>query len=88
MLFDNLFQHIPYLGLYLTLYHFLRALDIMGSAVLHQFLHYEGFEQLDSHFLRQTALVNLQFGTNHNNGTSGIVYTLSEKVTLLRLVPH
>ena len=80
MLFDHILQHIPYLGLHLALYHLLRALNIMGSAVLHQLLHHEGLEQLDGHLLGQTALVNLKLGANHDNGTSGVVYTLSEQV--------
>ena len=80
MLFNDILQHIPYLGLHLALHHLLRALDIVSGAVLHQLLHHEGLEQLDSHFFRQTALVNLKLGANHDNGTSGVVHTLSEQV--------
>ena len=80
MLFDDVFQYIPYLRLYLTLYHFLSALDIMRGTVLYQFLHNEGFEQFDGHLLRKTALINLQLRTYDDNGTSGIVNTLTQQV--------
>ena len=58
-------------------YHLLRILDVVSSAVCYQLLHNEGLEQLDRHFLRQTALINLQFRSNDDNGTSGIVNTLT-----------
>ena len=58
MLFDDIFQHIPYLGLQ-ALYHLLCILDVVGGAVGNQLLHYEGLEQLDGHLLGQTALVDL-----------------------------
>ena len=80
MLFDDVFQYIPYLRLYLTLYHFLCALDVVRGTVLYQLLHNEGLEQLDGHLLRETALINLQLRTNDDNGTSGIVNTLTQKI--------
>ena len=79
MLLDNLFENIPHLRLQ-TLYHLLRVFDIVRCAICHQLLHNERLEQLDRHFLRQTALVNFQFRSDYDNGTSGIVDTFSEQV--------
>ena len=79
MLLDHVLQHIPYAGLQ-TLHHLLGSLDVMSGTVLHQLLHNEGLEQLDGHLLGQTALIDLQLRSHHDNGTAGIVYTLSKKI--------
>ena len=79
MLFDHIFQYIPYLRLY-SLHHLLRILDIMGGSVLHQFLHNKRLEQLDRHLLRKTALVDLKLRPYYDNRTSGIVDTLTKQV--------
>ena len=52
----------------------------MCSTVGNQLFHNERFEQLDCHFFRQTALVNLQFRSYDDNGTAGIVNTFTKKV--------
>ena len=80
MLFDHIFQHIPYFRLHLALYHLLGALNVVSRTVLHQFLHHEGFKELNSHLFGKAALVNLQLRSHHDNGTAGIVYTFSQKV--------
>ena len=79
MLFDNILQHIPYLRLQ-SLYHLLGILYIVGGSVGNQLLHNKGLKQLNGHFLRKAALVYLKFRSNHDNGTSGIVHTLSKQV--------
>ena len=76
MLFDDIFQNVPNLRIQ-PFYQLLRIFDVLGNASAYQLLHYKGLEQLDCHFLRKTALINFQFGTNDDNGTSGIVNTLS-----------
>src|SRR5687768_1115934 len=40
----------------------------------------ERFEQLECHFLWQTALVQLELGPDHDNRTSRIIDALSEQV--------
>ena len=40
----------------------------------------ERTEELDGHFTRQTALFHIEFRTDGNDGTAGIVDSLSEKV--------
>ena len=41
---------------------------------------HERLEQLESHLLRETALIHLQLRTNDDNGTSGVVDALTEQV--------
>ena len=79
MFFDNIFQNVPYSWLKL-LYHLLGILNIVRGAVCYQFFHNERLKQLDCHLFWQTALINLQLWSNNNNGTSGVVNTLTKKV--------
>ena len=76
---DDAFEHVPNLGL-CALDHLLGGLDVGGGAVLDQLLHDEGLEQLERHFLRQTALVDLEVRTDDDNRTAGVVNTLAEQV--------
>jgi hypothetical protein len=62
------------------LHHLLGGLDVVGGAVLHQLLHDEGLEQLQRHLLGQTALVHLQLGADHDDGTAGVVHALAQQV--------
>ena len=79
MFFDNIFQNIPYSWLKL-LYHLLGILNIVRGTVCYQLFHNERLEQLDCHLFRQTTLINLQLRSNDDNGTSGVVNTLTKKV--------
>ena len=79
MLFDNILQCVPYLRA--CLFHFLLCILDVGSLLsLVQSFHNEGLEQLKSHFLRQTALIDFQTGAYHDNGTAGVVNTLTQQV--------
>ena len=69
MLFDDIFQNIPYFRFQL-LYHLLGILNVMGSAVAHQLFHNKRLEQLNRHLFWQTALEYLQFRSNHDNRTA------------------
>ena len=62
------------------IHHLLGGLDVIGGAVLHQLLHDEGAEQLHGHLLGHTALIDLQLGADHDNGTAGVVDTLAQQV--------
>ena len=85
---NNLFENIPHLGT-AALNHTLSALDVLSVAQINQALDHERLEQLESHLLRQTTLVEFQLRTNHDHGTTGVVNTLTEQVltetTLLTL---
>ena len=76
MLTDNLFEDIPYLRLKLF-NHFLCLLNVMCSSVRNKLFHNERLKQLDRHLLWKTALINLKLRTYNDNGTSGIVNTLT-----------
>ena len=69
MLFDNILQNVPYLRIQ-SFHQLFGIFNILGNASGHQFLHNEGLKQLDCHLLRQTALINFQFGTYDDNASS------------------
>ena len=52
----------------------------LRNLALDKGLHNEGLEEFEGHFLRQTALVKLDVRSDDNNGSTGIVDSLSEKV--------
>ena len=79
VILDNHFECVPNYGI-LTLDHLSCGLDVVRLARLNKSLHNEGLEQLKSHLGRQTALINLQLGTDDDNRTAGIVDTLTEQV--------
>ena len=88
MLFNDILEDIPY-PLIEPFHHLLRILNVMGLTGVYQLFHNERLKELNRHLFRHTALINLQFRSYDDNGTSGVVYTLSEKVltetTLLSL---
>jgi hypothetical protein len=53
---------------------------MLCKPVLDELLHDERLEQLERHFLGQTALVQLQLRTDDDNRTAGIVDALAEQV--------
>ena len=79
MIPDHLFKDIPHLGP-----HFfngtLCALDVVAVLQVHKPFHHEGLEQLQSHFLRQAALVQFQFRTDDDNAAAGVVNALAQQV--------
>ena len=58
----------------------LGALDVVGNTVLDELLHDERAEQLNGHFLRHAALIELQLRADDDNRTAGIVDTLAQQV--------
>ena len=62
MFFNDFIEHIPYFRLYLF-HHALSALDVMSDIIFHQFLHDKRLKELQSHFLRQAALIEFEFRT-------------------------
>ena len=76
---DNFVQDIPD-NRFFALNHFLRGFDGGGQATQFQLAVNERFEQLQRHFLRQTALMQTQVWTYGDNRTTGVVNTLTEQV--------
>ncbi len=79
MIFNDFFQNVPN-DRFLLLHHFLGLLD--GGAVpgLFQPVIDKRLEQLQRHLLRQSALVQLELGTNHDDGTAGVIHALAQQV--------
>ena len=69
MFLDDRFESVPHLILG-AVDHLSGLLDVGGGADLNKSLHNEGLEELESHFLRQTALIHSQFRSYDDNGTS------------------
>src|SRR5215472_2522667 len=79
MLANDVFQDVPD-HRFLLLHHFLGLLDGGAVALGLQLVIDEGLEQLEGHFLRQTALIELELRANHDNRAAGIVHALAEQV--------
>src|ERR1700719_286930 len=79
MFANNVFENVPDNRL-LLLDHFLGLLD--GGAVTLRFklVINERLEELERHFLRQTALVELECRADHDDGAAGVIHALTEQV--------
>ena len=75
----DVLEDVPNDGL-TTIHNLLGTLDGLHNAALNELADDEGLIELGCHEFRQTALAHLQLGTNHDDGTSGIVHTLTEEV--------
>ena len=76
---DDLFENVPNHRI-LLLHQFLGLLDGGAMAALFQAVIDERLEQLERHLLGKTALVQLQIGTDHDDGTAGVIDALAEQV--------
>src|SRR5271168_3744010 len=79
MLADDVLEDVPD-GRFLRLDELLGLLDRGAVARGFQAVIDERLEQLERHLLRQAALVQLQFGTDDDDGAARIVHALAEKV--------
>src|ERR1035441_9267236 len=79
MLADHFFENVPN-DRVLLLDHFLGLLDGGAVALGFEAMIDKGFKELERHFLRQAALVQLEFGADDDHGTSGIIDALAEQV--------
>ena len=79
MILDDFFENVPNHRV-LLLDQFFGLLDGGAMAALLEPMIDEGLEQLQRHFLGQTALMQLQLRTDHDHGTAGIVDALTEQV--------
>ena len=79
MILDDFFENVPHHRI-LLLDQFLGLLDGGAMAALFQAMIDERLEQLERHLLGKTALVELQLGTDHDDGTAGVIDALAEQV--------
>ena len=76
---DDFFENVPNHGI-LLLDQFLGLLDGGAMAALFEPVIDERLEKLERHLLRQTALVQLELGTDHDDRTARVIDALAEKV--------
>src|SRR5260370_2893072 len=76
---DNVFQNVPNDGL-LLLDHCVGLLDGGAVALSFELVIDERLEELERHLLGQTALVELEFRADDDDGAAGVVHALAEKV--------
>ena len=79
MLANHFFENVPN-DRVLLLDHFLGLLDGRAVALRFEAVIDERLEEFERHLLRQTALVQLQFGADDDHRASGVVHALSEQV--------
>ena len=77
--FGHLVENVPHFGR-LFLDHLLRATDGVDVATLLEHANDERLEQHESHLLRKTTLVELEFRTDDDDGTTRVVHALAEQV--------
>ena len=78
MIADDVFENSPNVGSG-AFDLFFGSLD--GEAgILSEFFHDERFEEFESHFLREAALVEFEFGPDDDDGAAGIVDAFAEEV--------
>src|ERR1041385_6962137 len=76
---DDLFEDLVDLRRF-ALDDLLRALDRFGDALLHQLVDDERLEELERHQLGQTALMQLELGTDDDDRPARVVDALAEQV--------
>src|SRR4029079_16405672 len=76
---DDFLEDVPDLGPD-ALDDALRALDVVGEALLDELAHDERLEQLERHLLRQAALVELELRPDDDDRAARIVDALGEQV--------
>src|SRR5712672_3297108 len=79
MFTNDVFENVPHHRL-LLLDHFLGLLDGGAMPLRFELVIDERLEKLKRHLLRQTALIELEFRADHDNGAAGVVHALTEQV--------
>ena len=75
----HLLQNIPHHRL-LAVDHLLGRAHGVHQTTLLEVVDDEGLEEVQSHLLRQTALIHLEVRADHDDGTTGVVNALAEQV--------
>ena len=79
MTFHHVLEYVPDDRI-LTVHDLLCGLDRLHDSALYELADDERLVELGSHILRQTALVHIQLRTYDDDGTCGVIDTLSEEV--------
>src|SRR3954470_9582256 len=76
---DHFFKDVPN-DRFLLLHHLFGLLDGGAVSGLFQAVIDERLEQLERHLLRQSALVQLELWTDHDDGTARVIHALAQQV--------
>ena len=76
---QNILQYVPDYSI-LAVHNLFCRFDRLDNAALQQLADNEWLEQFGSHILRQAAFVQVQIRPDNDDGTAGIVHTLTEQV--------
>ena len=79
MLANNFLKNVPN-DRFLAFDHFAGLFDGCGMSVLFKLVVNERLEQLECHFLGQSALMQFQFRPDDDNRTARIIDPLSEQI--------
>ena len=79
MLTDNLGQNVPNFG-WFTFYHLLGRFNGARQAAMLQLAEDKGLEELQSHFLRQSTLMQSQCWASHNHRSTRVINALTQEV--------
>ncbi len=79
MTFHHVFEDVPNHG-FLAVHNLFGGFDGFDNAAFDKFADNERFVKLGCHILGDTAFVHLQFRTNDDNRTCGVVDTFTEEV--------
>src|SRR3954468_4494235 len=79
MVLDDFFENVPHNRI-LLLDQFLGLLDGSAMSALFQAMVDERLEEFERHLLRKPALAKLQFRTDRDDRTAGVIDALSEQV--------
>ena len=79
MILDDLFKHVPHFWV-ASIKHALGALDGVGKSAILELANDERLEQFQRDLLWQTALMQFQFWTNHDDGTRRIINALAQQI--------
>src|SRR2546423_13998641 len=72
-------ENVPNFGR-LALDHFLRATHGVDITEIFPSANDERLEQNQSHLLRQTTLMKLEFGSDHDHGAAGVIDALAQQI--------
>src|SRR5262249_19244101 len=79
MLANDILENVPNHG-FLLLHHFLGLLDGGAVTLGFELVINEGLEELQRHLFGQTALIQFQLRTDHDDRAPGVVYALAQEI--------
>src|SRR3989344_3494278 len=79
LVFDHVLQDVPYLAVTFEDEAF-RCFHIVRQFLADDLTYHKRFEELHRHFLRQSAVIHFEIGTDDNHGAARVIDALAEEV--------